>query len=40
MAEQLELSLLGDLDVNREQVKRGMAWAFLKYLARQILDPR
>ena len=23
---------VGDLDVNREQVKRGMAWAFLKYL--------
>ena len=24
---------VGDLDVNREQVKRGMAWAFLKYLS-------
>lgn len=23
---------VGDLDVNREQVKRGMAWAYLKYL--------
>ena len=23
---------VGDLDINREQVKRGMAWAFLKYL--------
>lgn len=28
---------VGDLDVNREQVKRGMAWAYRKYLHDQTL---